>query len=127
MAGARTGGGKIAGIIALHVVRALWVSLMVLTPLFGFWLASSLAAHHNATQWLALLVGLLLFPILPVGWDFWFIYRRNKKLAASKSKLPPKPAILTRLDRLVLRTLVINGVFLALMMTFARTASFRAL
>jgi len=126
MAG-RAGAGKVAAIIAVHVAKGLWVSLMVLTPLFGFWLASSLAAYHNATQWLALLIGALLFPILPVGWELFAAWRTKKKLAASKSKAPPKPAILTRLDRLVLRTLVINGVFLALMMWQARTASFRAL
>src|SRR5512132_2725191 len=95
------------------VVRILWVSTMVLTPLFGFWLASSLAAYHNASQWLSLLVGLLLFPILPVSWDLFFVWRRKRKGATER-------AILTTLDRLVLRTLIINGVFLAGMMWQAK-------
>ncbi len=111
---------KVARFAVIHVARAVWVSLMVLTPLFGFWLASSLAAYHNATQWLALLVGLMLFPILPAGWELVYTWRR----ARSKTL---KPAILTRLDRLVLRTLIINGLFLSGMMWQARTASFRAL
>lgn len=102
------------------VARALWASLMVLTPLFAFWIASSLAAYYNATQWFALLVGLLLFPLLPVGWDLVFVWRRNRAKAT-------RPPILTRLDRLVLRTLLINGVFLGGVMWKAREASFRAL
>ncbi len=111
---------KIARFAVGHTVRAVWVSLMVLTPLFGFWLASSLAAYNNATQWLALLVGALLFPLLPLGWELLYVWRRRKGKIV-------KPAVLTRLDRLVLRTLIINGVFLGGMMWQARTASFRAL
>lgn len=112
--------GTVLGFVARHVARAIWVSLMVLTPLFGFWLASSLAAYNNATQWLSLLVGLLLFPLLPAGWDLLYVWRRKRKKIV-------KPAILTRLDRLVLRTLIINGLFLAAMMWQARAESFRAL
>lgn len=111
---------KVAGFVFGHLLRAAWVSLMVLTPLFGFWLASSLAAYHNATQWLSLLVGLLLFPIVPVGWDLLFVWRRTRQKNL-------KPAILTRLDRLVLRTLIVNGLFLGGMMWQARAQSFRAL
>lgn len=113
-----------AATIALFVLklagRVLWVSTMVLTPLFGFWLASSVAAYHNATQWLSLLVGLLLFPILPVGWDLFFRWRRRRRQDA-------RPAILTTIDRLVLRTLIINGLFLGGMMWQGKQESFRAL
>ena len=65
--------------IAWVLVRGVWIAAMVLTPLFGFWLASSLAAYHNASQWLSLLVGLLLFPILPVGWELFCVWRRNAR------------------------------------------------
>ena len=37
---------------------------MVLVPLIAFWLASSLAAYQNASQWLALLAGLAMFPLV---------------------------------------------------------------
>lgn len=110
---------RVAGWLLKHVIRALWISTMILTPVFGFWLASSLAAYENASQWLALLVGLLLFPILPVGWDLIFVWRRSKQ--------PPRKPILTRIDRLVLRTLIINGVFLGVMMWQAPQTAFRAL
>lgn len=68
-----------------HVLRVVWISLMILTPLFGFWLASSLAAYENASQWLALLVGLALFPILPVGWELFFVWRRSRSHRRSRS------------------------------------------
>jgi transglutaminase-like putative cysteine protease len=111
---------RVAGFVGKHLVRGAWVATMILTPLFGFWLASSLAAYKNATQWLALLVGLLLFPILPLGWEAFYAWRRKRREA-------PKKPILTRLDRLVLRTLVINGVFLAITLYAAKATAFRAL
>ncbi len=110
---------QLAWLVVRHVLRAVWVAAMVLTPLFGFWLASSLAAYQNATQWFALLVGLLLFPILPVGWELFHAWRMRRQ--------PERKAILTRLDRLVLRTLLVNGLFLAGMLYFAHGTAFRAL
>jgi transglutaminase-like putative cysteine protease len=112
--------GKVAGFVAKHALRAVWLATMILTPLFGFWLASSLAAYQNATQWLALLVGLLLFPLLPLGWEAFYAWRRRRREDA-------KPPILTRVDRLVLRTLLINGLFLGAMLYFARGTAFRAI
>ncbi len=111
--------GRVVGFVVKHLARTLWVATMILTPLFGFWLASSLAAYENATQWLALLVGLLLFPILPVGWELFYAWRRSRR------ENPPR-AILTRLDRLVLRTLLVNGAFLAITLYVAHTTAFRA-
>ena len=111
---------RVAGFIGKYVLRAIWISTMILTPLFGFWLASSLAAYENASQWVSLLIGLALFPLLPVGWDFFYLWRR------SRQKVPRKQ-ILTRIDRLVLRTLLINGVFLGVMMWRAPQVAFRAL
>jgi len=112
--------GHVAGFVVKYLLRTVWVATMILTPLFGFWLASSLAAYENATQWLALLVGLLLFPILPVGWDLFFVWRRSRQAT-------PHKAILTRLDRLVLRTLIVNGLFLGTTLYFAHGTAFRAL
>jgi len=110
---------RVAGWLVTSALRIVWTSLMVATPLFGGWLASSLAAFGNASQWFALLVGLLLFPILPVGWELVFLWRRRKH--------QPQRPILTGLDRLILRTLVINGVFLAGMLWRAPQTAFRAL
>ncbi|MBA3542395.1 MAG: hypothetical protein H0T79_22455 [Deltaproteobacteria bacterium] len=111
--------GQVAKVVVGSAVRIVWISTMVLTPLFGFWLASSLAAFQNASQWVALLVGLALFPIIPVAWELFATWRRSKQPAAK--------SILTRLDRLVLRTLLLNGVFLGITLWRAPQTSFRAL
>jgi hypothetical protein len=104
--------------VAWVLVRGAWLAAMAAAPLFGFWLASSLAAYNNASQWLALLVGLALFPILPVGWEAFASWRRSKQ--------PAYKPILTRLDRVVLRTLLINALFVGGMMLFARTTALQA-
>src|SRR6187402_1972973 len=94
---------SVVGWILKVIVRVVWTSAMILTPLFGFWLASSLAAFENASQWIALAIGLALFPVVPVAWELIYAYRRRGR--------SDKP-VLTRWDRLILRTLIINGVFL---------------
>ncbi|MBA3459789.1 MAG: hypothetical protein H0T46_07500 [Deltaproteobacteria bacterium] len=111
---------RVAGFIAKYVLRAIWISTMILTPLFGFWLASSLAAYENASQWVSLLIGLALFPLIPLGWDFFYLWRRSRQAV-------PRKHILTRIDRLVLRTLLVNGLFLGVMMWRAPQVAFRAL
>jgi transglutaminase-like putative cysteine protease len=114
---------RIAGVTGWLVGKlfyTVWVALMIATPLFGFWLASSLAAYDNASLWLALVVGLLLFPLVPVGWELFSMWRRSRRGDIGKP-------ILTRLDRLVLRTLIINGLFLGTVMWLAPHTAFRAL
>src|SRR5579859_4531316 len=113
------------GWLVRNLFRVLWVLVMVLVPLFGFWLASSLAAYQNASPWLALLLGLLLFPILPVGWDLFFLWRRGRR--NRKTGDQPTRSILTRLDRLVLRTLLVNGLFLFVMLYTARATALHAI
>lgn len=102
------------------VVRAVWLAAMVLIPLVGFWLASSLAAYSNASTRVALGIGLLLFPVVPVAWDLLFVWRRARRGTTT-------PPILTRLDRLVLRTLLVNGAFLGVMVWRAPDTALRAL
>src|SRR5580698_8709258 len=114
---------RLLRILSWVIVKALyagWVALMIAVPLFGFWLASSLAAFDNAPMWLALVVGLVLFPIAPVGWELFGVWR------ASKRASPRKP-FLTRLDRLVLRTVIVNAAFLGVVMWRVPHTAFRAL
>lgn len=116
----RSKGVTIARFLALAILRGGWLSLMILTPLVGFWLASSLAAYNNGSQWANLLLGLALFPLVPVGWELFAVWRRSRQETPGKQYL-------TRIDRLVLRTLIVNGVFLAVMLYFSRATAFRAL
>ncbi len=110
----------VARFVTLIILRGAWLSLMILTPLFGFWLASSLAAYNNGSQWLNLLLGLALFPLVPVGWELISVWRRSRQEQPGKQYL-------TRIDRLVLRTLIVNGVFLAVILYFSRATAFTAL
>jgi transglutaminase-like putative cysteine protease len=108
--------------IIKFAMRWAWRSAMVLVPLFGFWLASSVAAYENASTWVALAIGLALFPLVPVGWDLVYMWRRRRREGDA-----PTRTILTRLDRLVLRTLLVNGLFLGLMIATLPRVTFRAL
>lgn len=83
--------------------KAVAVVFMVATPLLGVWVASSLAAFANRATWLPLAAGLLLFPILPLAWD---------GIGTLRARSRSKKRFLTFGDRIVLRTLALNLVFL---------------
>jgi hypothetical protein len=102
------------------IFKALAFAAMILTPLFGVWVASSLAAYGNGPIWAAALTGLLLFPVLPGGWELFARWR------ASRAKVKRKP-FLTTGDRLMLRTLAINILFLVVLLAARPQAAFAAL
>lgn len=81
-----------------------FAGLAVAVPLLGVWIASSLAVSVDGPVWLAVVVGALCFPVLPVGWDIVASWRMRRRQ-------PGREPILTRWDRLILRTLGINLVF----------------
>ncbi len=86
-------------------------------PLLGAWAGSSLAAFANGPIWAALLAALCAFPIVPLVWDL-----------ISEARRPDgKKRILTFFDRLILRTLLVNVVFLGTLLFFGRDILFTAL
>jgi hypothetical protein len=93
---------------------------MIVTPLVGMWLSSSLAAYHNRSIALCIGFGMLLFPILPFLWDRVYLWRDAKKN-------PDRKRVLTRVDRLVIRTLVINLSFIVGILAVAPSQAFRAI
>jgi len=97
-----------------------FVALVVLAPALGVWAGSSLAAYRNGPVWLAALAGLLLFPILPLLWERRATARRQRRGKTG-------PRLLTAGGRLVLRTLVVNLVFLAALVARFPDATFAAL
>jgi transglutaminase-like putative cysteine protease len=105
---------------AAIALKALWTAFVIATPVLGAWLASSLAAHANGPVALAAASGLLAFPTLPLAWEAWASYRRKKAKA-------PRPRILTFTDRLILRTLALNLLFLAILLATRPQAAFTAL
>ncbi|MEZ4382190.1 MAG: transglutaminase domain-containing protein [Nannocystaceae bacterium] len=112
---------KLSGLgnLLFVVFRALWTSLVILVPAIGVWVASSLAAYQNGPVWLVCLAGLLLFPILPGLWDILSELRKKRKRWHHQ--------VLTTWDRLVLRTLLLNLLFLGGLMWARPEAVFTAL
>ncbi len=89
----------------VFVFKLLWTAAVIGVPALGVWFASSLAAYRNGPVWLVCLCGALLFPGLPLAWEAFAGWRRRG--AARRARA------LTFWDRLVLRTLLINLVFLS--------------
>ncbi|HEY4181601.1 MAG TPA: transglutaminase domain-containing protein [Kofleriaceae bacterium] len=111
---------RVVRLLVVVLLKTLWVGAMIAVPLFGFWLASSLAAYSNASVTVALLVGLALFPLAPVAWELVARWRRTRNGDETRS-------VLTTLDRLVLRTLLLNGLFLGFMIWRKPEVAFRAM
>lgn len=95
--------------ILLWLLRIVWVLFVIGLPLAGVWAASSLAAYSNGPRWAALLAGLCFFPLLPLAWEAFASYRRSKQKIV-------KPRILTYGDRILLRTLGLNLIFLGVLL-----------
>lgn len=94
-----------------------FASLAVATPLLGVWIGSSLAKASDGPVWLPIATGALCFPVLPLLWEAVARWRRRKA---------GKP-ILTLADRLILRTLSINLVFVGSLLALYPSTVFTAL
>lgn len=101
-------------------LKSIWLASMVLVPLVGMWLSSSLAAYYNSSIAMCIAFGLLLFPVIPFAWDRFYLWRSAKKTETSER-------ILTTADRLVLRTLSINLVFIVGLLSIAPVSAFRSI
>ena len=98
--------------LAWGVVKAGLFAAILATPVAGAWLASSLAAYNNGSPRLCLLAALLLFPLLPLAWEA-FAAARHTGTRTSRF-----------IDRLILRTLFINVLFVgALLWRFPAQSS----
>lgn len=100
--------------------KALCVAVMVSAPLLGVWLATSLASFYGSGRSVALAAGVLLFPILPALWELHATRRWSRQPKR-------KERILTTLDRLILRTLAINLVFVGTLLVSYPKVAFAAL
>jgi hypothetical protein len=96
------------------------VACALALPILGAWTASSLAAYANGPRSLATLVGLLGFPILPLAWEAIARARRNNAERARRQ-------FLTFGDRLWLRTLALNLIFVVTLFATNPQSAVRAL
>lgn len=103
-----------------------WVLFVILTPLLGVWLASSLVAFYGGPVALAVCGGALLFPILPVWWEVRASRAWKRKLERRKQLVGTPKRSFTLTTRLVARTLFLNLVFLAVLAVWFPKVAFPA-
>ena len=108
------------------LLRALWVLFLLIITALGVWLASSLVAFAGGPAELALLCGVLLFPVLPLWWEKRATDAFYAKLRRSTRLLPKKRAF-TGWTRFALRTVFVNLVFLAALVALWPKVVFAAL
>ncbi len=105
------------GVILKVAAKAAFIAVALALPLLGIWFASSLAAFRGGATWVAIAVGLLAFPVLPLVWEGIARWRRD----------PEREPILKTSDRLVLRTLLINLLFVGGVLSMSAATLFDAL
>ena len=117
------------GVTLALTLKALAVAVMVALPLLGVWVASSMAALRRGPVWLTLLAGLLLCPVAPLVWELWSAWRRSTRLVipVGARRASKTARVLSLSDRLILRTLALNVVFLTALLATKPSAAFTAL
>ncbi len=104
---------------AVFVAKSIATALIVAIPLLGVWAGSSLARYEDGPLWVALVAGLVAFPVAPLTWEAYARWRRSRRPKA-------RPPILTTWDRLIVRTFVINALLVGALAGWP-TATFNAL
>lgn len=109
--------GRLLGVLLKLV---LW-GVVLGIPLLGVWVASSMAALLGGPLWIAPLGGALLFPLGPLLWELLALRRarrRQRKRASGGgsflddlSRSRRERLRLTFFDRMLWRTLLLNGAF----------------
>jgi hypothetical protein len=122
---------RVAAWLVSGPFKALFWALVVLLPLLGAWIGSSLAAYRNGPVWVPIVCAAVAFPVLPVAWDVLGEWRRRRGTTrsdkAGKGAAPPARRFLTMGDRLILRTMAVNLVFLAILFAWFPKHVFTAL
>lgn len=106
--------------------RFLWVLTLVTITLLGVWFASSLVAFAGGPPALALVGGVLLFPILPLWWEKRATDAFHEQIRRSTRLLPKKRA-LTPATRIALRTVFLNLLFVGALLFMWPKIAFAAL
>ncbi len=101
--------------------------VLIALPTLTVWLASSLVAYHGGPRELSLALGLFLFPILPVLWEWRATRAWNEKLARRKQFVGKPKRLFSGFTRLALRTLTICLVFIGGMVSQFPKVTFAAL
>jgi len=101
--------------------------LLVLAGIVMFDVPAAYSIVRGAPGWLALAVGLVVFPVLPVTWHLVRERARRGKLAeAATSKKPAKPSKTTGWERFAFRLIVVGVLVLGALIVLDRTRVGRA-
>lgn len=112
----------------IRALASLISSLVLLVvPTLTVWLASSLIAFHGGPRELALVGGLLLFPILPVLWEWRATRAWKLGLQRRKQFVGTPKRLFSGFTRLALRTLFICLAFTGAMVAKFPKVTFAAL
>lgn len=119
--------------------KLLFWLLALLLPLAGAWFGSSIAAYRNSATWVPFAAAAMAFPVAPLLWELIGTWRFKRKTAARAAKAAAVEAktgkrfddgpqrFLTIGDRLVLRTMVVNLLFVGGIMVRDASVVFTAL
>ncbi len=120
--------------LVIPLLKASFWATVLAIPVLGIWIASSLAAYGNGPTWMAVLGGALLFPVLPLAWEAFAARRRSRKKAKSSGSFLDDldsrrrtEHVLNFGDRLLIRTLAINVVFVFGLLALSPRTAFNAL
>lgn len=116
----RRGARRVAAVFVAVLLKLAFAAVAIATPLLGVWVASSLSSYSNGVTWAVVAAGLLFFPLGPIAWEA-IAARRFRK------RHPGRQHVLTRFDRLLLRTLALNLALLVVLLTAIPERTFLAL
>lgn len=109
-------GGRALLVVLTWAFKLTFTAVAVAIPVLGGWAASSLAAASGGPIWAAILAAVAAFPLLPLLWE-----------GVGRLRTQGRERILTTWDRLVLRTLAINVLFVGGLLLFGPGTLFGAL
>lgn len=119
--------------------KLLFWLLALLLPMAGAWFGSSIAAYRNSATWVPFVAAAMAFPVVPLLWEAFGAWRFRRKRAARDAQASAVEAktgkrfddaprrFLTFGDRLVLRTMVVNLLFVGGIMVRDASVVFTAL
>jgi transglutaminase-like putative cysteine protease len=112
----------------MALLALVWRAVVVATPLLGVWFSSSLLAWSDGPREYAVVGGVLLFPVVPLAWEALGARRFARRIARAQAQGRDAPRrFLTTTDRLVLRTLLVNGLFVGGLLAAFPKPAFTAL
>lgn len=104
-----------------------WILLVLVTPLLGAWLSSSLVSYFGGPREAALVGCALLFPVLPLVWEARATRQFKGKVASRNWFGKPPKRWLSTPWRIVLRTLALNLAFIGALLFWHPKVAFSAL